>query len=366
MCARLNAVVGGFSLTILVAQSLSSCCWAQPAEPAAKPPGLRQTLMEPTTLEFVGAPLSDVSDYLQDRHSVKIHVDRPAIELASLLADPPVTLHVRGMSLRSALAWMVDQLGLVGVAKQDEIVITTAAGAKKQGGTLLSKISYKPGDKVVVKGREFEPAAAEAKIMTALKSPTALEFVETPLPDVIEYLHDLHGIPILIDSRAIQAAGRRADKPITRLLKDITLQSALRLLLHDSDLVCVVQQEYLEITTDAGAKKHGGTLLSAIKFNLGATIKAEEKIKAALKSPTDLDFVQAPLVDVVEYLRVLHKIEIQIDTQGLAAMNMGTDTPITIHVKNVSFDGALRMMLKSKNLKHTVQDGVLLITPAGR
>ena len=70
--------------------------------------------------------------------------------------------------------------------------------------------------------------AAEKKITDELHSPTTLEFIETPLADVVDYLKDLHNIEIQIDNKALEDVGGSTDTPITRNLKGISLRSALR------------------------------------------------------------------------------------------------------------------------------------------
>ena len=74
---------------------------------------------------------------------------------------------------------------------------------------------------------------AEKKINEALKSPTQLEFIETPLTDVIDYLKDYHEIEIQIDKKALDDVGIGTDTPVTKNLKGISLRSALRLMLHE-------------------------------------------------------------------------------------------------------------------------------------
>ncbi len=54
-------------------------------------------------------------------------------------------------------------------------------------------------------------AAAPRKIIRALDEPTQLEFIETPLAEVIDYLKDLHGIEIQLDQKALDAAGVAID-----------------------------------------------------------------------------------------------------------------------------------------------------------
>jgi len=100
------------------------------------------------------------------------------------------------------------------------------------------------------------PEEAEAKINAALDSPTQLEFIETPLQDVVDYLKELHGIEIQIDFRALEEVGIPTDTPLTKNLKGVTLRSALRLLLRELDLTYVIQDEVLLITTPEEAECH--------------------------------------------------------------------------------------------------------------
>ena len=95
---------------------------------------------------------------------------------------------------------------------------------------------------------------AEEQIFEALNDSTTLEFIETPLQDVVDYLKDLHGIEIQIDHRALEDIGIGSDTPITRNLKGITLRSALRLMLKEMDLTYVVRDEVLLITTPEEAE----------------------------------------------------------------------------------------------------------------
>ena len=95
---------------------------------------------------------------------------------------------------------------------------------------------------------------AERKIEAALKSPTQLEFVDTPLSDVIDYLKDYHQIEIQLDKKAMEEAGTGSDTPVTKNLKGVSLKSALRLMLNDLSLTYVIKDEVLYITTKEAAE----------------------------------------------------------------------------------------------------------------
>lgn len=90
---------------------------------------------------------------------------------------------------------------------------------------------------------------AEKKIIEELDKPTTLDFVDTPLAEVIQYLEDYHKIQIEMDGKALEDAGLATDTPITRQLQNISLRSALRLILKELDLTYVIDDEVLMITT---------------------------------------------------------------------------------------------------------------------
>jgi uncharacterized membrane protein YgcG len=88
----------------------------------------------------------------------------------------------------------------------------------------------------------------EEKVYKALNEDTTLEFVDTPLKDVIAFIADQHDITIVL-TKKIEDAGVQPDQPVTRNLKQISLRSALRLLLGDLNLTYMVKDEVLKITT---------------------------------------------------------------------------------------------------------------------
>lgn len=91
-------------------------------------------------------------------------------------------------------------------------------------------------------------------------------------------------------------------------------------------------------------------------------VPAEERIRAALRDATVMEFVETPLSDVVDYLKDYHKIEIQLDTKALEDVGAGSDTGITKNLKGISLRSALRLMLAGLDLTYLIKNEVLLIT----
>ena len=59
----------------------------------------------------------------------------------------------------------------------------------------------------------------------------------------------------------------------------------------------------------------------------------EAAIEAALAQPTQLEFVDTPLSDVIEFRKNHHGIEIQLDAKVLGDAGIGSDTPVTLNFK---------------------------------
>ena len=99
------------------------------------------------------------------------------------------------------------------------------------------------------------PSPAEKKIKEALKQPTQIEFVDTPLRDVIDYLKDLHHVEIALDPAALKEDGlRRRYAGYEDIVHGMSLRSGLKLLLDELQLTWVIHNEVLFITTPTKAQ----------------------------------------------------------------------------------------------------------------
>ena len=98
---------------------------------------------------------------------------------------------------------------------------------------------------------------AEQRINEALASPlkaTGLDFTEEPLENVVSFLQTEYEIPIQLEDSALEDAGLTRDEPVNVTLRDITLRSALRLMLKQKQLTYVIRDEVLIITTPEEAE----------------------------------------------------------------------------------------------------------------
>jgi hypothetical protein len=96
------------------------------------------------------------------------------------------------------------------------------------------------------------------KIEMILRGPLSaqgLDFTDQPLNDVIATIQDEYDIPIQLDQPALDAIGVKTDEPVNVNLHNISLRSALRLMLKRLNLTFEVENEVLCITTPDEAEK---------------------------------------------------------------------------------------------------------------
>jgi len=323
-----------------------------------------------------------------------------------------------------------------------EAELVEVAGAtvrlKKTDGTIvavpLKRLSdadqqyLKSPDKRASGGKKSTPGGVEAAIEAALMQPSRVEFVETPLCQVVEFLKDMHGILIGLDRRSLDDVGIGADIPITIRRRHGDLATNLDAILDPLDLTWIVRHEALLITTKQTAEsncdtrvykllrqvafddllrditgninpqswdtvggpgslcpmppgalvvtqtqanhqqieKHYKGILKRVRMPVPATVPGlvSPAVAKALLEPTKMPFIETPLKDVVEFLKGVHDAEITLDARALEDVGIGTDTPITMNVKGIMLGSGLSLMLKDLELVWTADKTGIRITTA--
>ena len=91
-------------------------------------------------------------------------------------------------------------------------------------------------------------------------------------------------------------------------------------------------------------------------------ITQEERIRRALSSPTEVDFVDTPLRDALNYLRDKHAIEIWANEQSLTDNGVALDSPVTLSIRGTRLASMLNLLLTPLRLDYVIEDEVLKIT----
>jgi general secretion pathway protein D len=91
--------------------------------------------------------------------------------------------------------------------------------------------------------------------------------------------------------------------------------------------------------------------------------EAELEIEQKLKTPVLLQFDNAPLSQVMDYLAQMAGVNLHLDPQGLADEGVTTNDPVTINLsQEISLKSALNLVLEPLHLSYMIKDEVLKIT----
>jgi len=82
-----------------------------------------------------------------------------------------------------------------------------------------------------------------------LKKKVVVNFRDTPLTDVLEYLSREQEVPILLDAVAVEEAGLLVDEPINFIVEKIRVDQALDLMLREFELTWYIENGILHVTT---------------------------------------------------------------------------------------------------------------------
>lgn len=136
---------------------------------------------------------------------------------------------------------------------------------------------------------ELADNAAKRRIDEKLGNEISVEFVDTPLGDVVDYIQQEIQEPVIIDERALEDAGLASSSEIvTTSLKGVSIRSALRLILANLGLTYAVRHEALVITTQEEAENSLTTrLYSAVDLIDVVDATDYEQIKVELKELAD-------------------------------------------------------------------------------
>lgn len=254
-----------------------------------------------------------------------------------------------------------------------------------------------------------------------------VEFVDSPLQEVCRYLEEVVQVPVLIHKSALTEEGISLDQQVTLTLKGLTFEEVLNHLTHHNGLTWQVEGDLVRITTRSAAplitrhfnmrkltrQGHSLTalqdvircaadgwqgesdtpgtmavvgdsivirqtyhnqrriawLLAAIeqppqsRFAIG-TCTAREALMQALQEPSEGDFNETPLQEVVEFLGERHKVQIRLDKSALEEEGVQPDVTVTLSVRNRPLGKLLDLLLAEHRLTYVIRDGVIRITTA--
>jgi hypothetical protein len=109
-----------------------------------------QALAEPTVVDFLDTPLTEVTAHLHARHGIEIALDNKALRDVGTDTNTPVTCTMKGVSLRTVLDLMLRDLDLTWTIEEEVLLITTPEEASTR---LVTKV-YDVTDLVTCRSKD--------------------------------------------------------------------------------------------------------------------------------------------------------------------------------------------------------------------
>lgn len=167
------------------------------------------------SLDFDNIPLQQALRELSQRYSVNLVIAPQALEQAGVSPDLPISMHLDGISVRTALKLLLQSHALLAEPQGEVILIRYDAWNDPRWAT---------GDY-----RQMTPN--EQRIHDALEQRFDVEFIDAKLGDALNILSNRYQIPILPDVNNLETVDVSLDQQISLVISGITLESGLNLLL---------------------------------------------------------------------------------------------------------------------------------------
>lgn len=167
---------------------------------------IEQKLTEQTAIEFVDTPLIDGLAFLEDMHECPITWDEAAINEAGIRVDPPITIRLKGVTLRNALELMLGGHQLDFLVANESLRITTKTAAAKHFETRVYETRHLPN---------LDDATLSKVIQTTV-SPTTWRIENDP--------RERHAAIAVIPGGLVINQTQRAHQRIVDLLQQLDAQ----------------------------------------------------------------------------------------------------------------------------------------------
>jgi hypothetical protein len=186
-----------------------------------------------------------------------------------------------------------------------------------------------------------EEKEADEKVLLQLdRRLPEINFSGQGLADVLDFMRDVAGANIFINWQALEAAGIGKDAPVKLQLKDAKFRSALKGIL---DTVGTAKGK-AELSVQEGV-----IVISTVPdpAHPRAGVSMAKLPPAADRMLREINFGGQALSDVIDFLRDVSGLKIDVDWTALEQAGIAKDAPVTARVGDVKFSTALRFVLES-------------------
>ncbi len=285
---------------------------------------VRDALDQQIDIDFRRKPLTDAAAALGEQTGINVLIDRRALTQVGIDSGMEITLVLEQTTLRAALDFMLRQEDLAHVFQDEVLLITTPEEAECHLTTVLYPVGDLKAKEVPVSpGQTFDPFQ--------------------PIIDII-----------CSSARPLSWVGYRGAGSIRLVtfagLETLAISQTADVHEEIAELLSVVRQATADVAAGSPATHYP------------RPTPREESIRQALQQAVSLDHEQAPLRQIVGALAETHNVPILFDRRAMVEVDISADVPVSIHVKEVSLESVLRLMLWQTDLTFVNHVGVVLIT----
>jgi hypothetical protein len=211
-----------------------------------------------------------------------------------------------------------------------------------------------------VTARAEEKEADEKVILQLDRKVPAVNFTGQGLADVIDLLRDITRANIFVNWRALEAAGINKDAKVAIQLKDAKFRDLLKGILDkvgtENGKATFTVQEGLIVISSVPDPKHPRDAVTVAK------------IPAKLdRNMPEINFNGQGLADVIDFLRDVSGMKIDVDWPALEHAGIGRDSPVITRVRDLRFSTVMRFVFEDVGdgkvpIDCTFMDNVLKVT----
>jgi hypothetical protein len=308
--------------------------------PGSRAGQLRAALARPVDLDKgieAKTPLREALDALGKQYQLPILVDTAAfqtdLQVQEVESQPVQLPPMTGVTLGTVLQKLAAQVQGGYLLRPDHVEITTR-------GRLLDEVW---GNVQAQDDDNGRPRPLLQLVQAA--------FDKRPLEDALKELSAATGTSVLVDLRR---AGERAKAPVTAALSNVPLDTAVRLLANQAGLHAVLLDDVLFVTTDGHARR----VQSEREKPPGEALTSGLAVARQLGQAVNLDLEDVPLN------KALQELARETDTQVVLDPKVGREgqLPVTLRLKEVSLETAVRLVCQLADLKPVVVGNVVFVT----
>ena len=86
------------------------------------------------------------------------------------------------------------------------------------------------------------------------------------------------------------------------------------------------------------------------------------EVRAKLAKRTNFEFIETPLNQVLDFLSDAAEVQMHVKTRALDDVGIGTDSPMTLNLKDVSVETGLELMLDDLQLDFAIDRGLVIVS----